>query len=274
MPGTGLPGAGVSGVAASGTGGAIAVPPAAGKPPSATDAERAQGEWVPLAEVARPHGVRGELRLRLFNKDSDTLLEQDEVLVRLPDGAEHEVSVDAARRADDAILMKLHSVDDRDRADDLRGSVVCVRRRDFPALAADEFYEVDVVGAAAMLDGARVGEVVEILTYPSVSALRIRADQGGHWEVPLVEAFVRRVSAAERIVELVTLEDVELEVPKVKKPRPVRPDRRGRQNKERAAAAVAPRDAAASAAAGEPDDAGDAESEADPSGAALAPSDE
>ena len=35
--------------------------------------------WVPLAEVARPHGVRGELRLRLFNKSSDTLLDQDEV---------------------------------------------------------------------------------------------------------------------------------------------------------------------------------------------------
>ena len=30
--------------------------------------------WVPLAEVARPHGVRGELRLKLFNKDSDLLL--------------------------------------------------------------------------------------------------------------------------------------------------------------------------------------------------------
>lgn len=76
-----------------------------------TEAER----WIPLAEIARPHGVRGEVRLRLFNKDSDTLLDQDEVLVRLPDGAEHEVSVDTARRADDAILMKLHSVDDRDR---------------------------------------------------------------------------------------------------------------------------------------------------------------
>ena len=29
--------------------------------------------WVPLAEIARPHGVRGELRLRLFNRDSDPL---------------------------------------------------------------------------------------------------------------------------------------------------------------------------------------------------------
>ena len=58
-------------------------------------------EWIPLAEIARPHGVRGEVRLKLFNKISDTLLAQDEVLVRLPNGYEHEVSVDAARRADE-----------------------------------------------------------------------------------------------------------------------------------------------------------------------------
>src|SRR3984957_5958857 len=91
-------------------------------------------DWVPLAEVARPHGVRGELRLKLFNEDSDVLLDRDEVLGRLPGGEEHEVSVDRARRADDAILLKLHSIDDRDRADELRGAFICVRRRDFPPL--------------------------------------------------------------------------------------------------------------------------------------------
>ena len=30
--------------------------------------------WVPLGEVARPHGVRGEVRVRLYNPDSDQLL--------------------------------------------------------------------------------------------------------------------------------------------------------------------------------------------------------
>jgi ribosomal 30S subunit maturation factor RimM len=27
--------------------------------------------WVPLAEIARAHGVKGELRLKLYNSDSD-----------------------------------------------------------------------------------------------------------------------------------------------------------------------------------------------------------
>ena len=61
--------------------------------------------FVPLAEVMRPHGVRGELRLKVFNAESDLLLSHDEVRVREQDGTEHEVSVDHARRADTAILI-------------------------------------------------------------------------------------------------------------------------------------------------------------------------
>jgi 16S rRNA processing protein RimM len=166
--------------------------------------------WVPLAEVARPHGVKGELRLRLFNATSDVLLEQDEVLVKLSDGDQHEVSVERARRADDAILIKLFSVDDRDRAEELRGAQICVRRGDFPEAEPGEFYAIDVVGAEVRLGGARIGAVAELITYPSIEVFLIHADDGkGDWEVPLTEMFIRRVDVAERLVELNTLDEVE-----------------------------------------------------------------
>lgn len=166
--------------------------------------------WVPLAEIARPHGVKGELRLRLFNKTSDALLGQDEVLVRLKDGGEHEVSVERARRADDAILMKLHSVDDRDRAEELRGALVCVRRRDFEEAESGEFYAIDVVGAEVKLAGERVGSVAELVTYPSVEVLLVHADDGkGDWEVPLTEMYIARIDVAAKLVELVSLDDID-----------------------------------------------------------------
>jgi len=170
--------------------------------------------WVPLAKVARPHGVRGEVRLKLYNADSDILLEQDEVLVRLQDGSEHEVSVDGARRADGAILMKLHSVDDRDRADELREAEVCVRRSSFPALSGGEFYVCDILGSRVLTrDGETtvpIGTVRELRSYPSVEVLVVAADDGGKdWEVPLVEAFVLRVDTASREVVVASLEGLE-----------------------------------------------------------------
>ena len=169
--------------------------------------------WVPLAEVARPHGVKGELRLKLYNKDSDLLLSLDEVLVRLKEGEEHEVSVDGARPADGAILMKLYSVDDRDRADELRGALICARRKDFPPPGEGEFYACDLEGARVVVQDREmqeIGAVRALETYPSVEVLVVRANDGGKdWEIPLVEAFVEKVDVLEGLVVLRTLEGVE-----------------------------------------------------------------
>ena len=171
--------------------------------------------WVPLAEVARPHGVRGELRLRLYNRDSDLLLEQDEVLVRFPDGEEQEVSVDGARRADDAILMKLHSVADRNRAEELRGAIVCVRRGAFPEPLPGEFYACDIEGARVVVledEGKEreLGRVTAMRAYPANDVLEVAAtDGGGPWEVPLVDAVVRSVDVTAGLVTLLSMEGVE-----------------------------------------------------------------
>jgi 16S rRNA processing protein RimM len=174
----------------------------------------ADDAWVPLAEVMRPHGVRGELRLRTFNRDSEVLLGVDEVLVRFPEGDEQEVSVDGARLANEAILMKLHAVDDRDRADELRGAMVCVKRGDLPPLEEGEFYACDIEGARVVVqegEGARaLGRVLELRSYPSVDVLVVEADDGGApWEVPVVDALVKAVDVADGVVTLSTIEGLE-----------------------------------------------------------------
>lgn len=173
--------------------------------------------WVALAEVARPHGVRGEVRLRLYNRDSDLLLDQDEVLVRFPDGTEQEVSVDGARRADDAILMKLHSIDSRDRADEVRGAKVCIRRGSFPDPAPGEFYACDIEGARVVIaegNGSgttrEIGLVIAMHAYPATDVLEVAAADGGRpWEIPLIDTIVRSVDVEAGLVTIVTMEGVE-----------------------------------------------------------------
>lgn len=207
------------------------------------DQEKTLSAWVPLAEVARPHGVRGEVRLKLYNADSDLLLELDEVLLRLTNGEEFEVSVDAARRADQAILVKLHSVDDRDRADAIRGALVCARREDFPAADDDEFYAADVIGAEAWLCASAangeqdrvVGTVLDYRSYPSVDIFEVKTTEGITYEVPVVASYVDRVDAAAKRVYFLTFD--ELEGTGAKKPKPApgpRPERRWEKKKREA----------------------------------------
>jgi 16S rRNA processing protein RimM len=170
--------------------------------------------WVPLAEVARPHGVKGEIRLKLFNTDSDVLLEQREVLLRSGDGKEEMRGIDAARRANDAILVRFKGIADRDVADGLRGSLVCVRRGDFPDLEDGEFYACDAIGANVTVQSGphqgKLGTVRDVKTYPTVDVAVIRASDGGHdWEVPLVESYVVKLDLDAGELLLSSLDDLE-----------------------------------------------------------------
>ena len=162
-----------------------------------TTAER----WVVLAEVTRPHGVRGEVRLRVYNADSDLLLDQRSVRLELPDGAARVQAVSSMRRADGAILAKLAGVDDRDAADALRGARVCVRRDAFPPLDDGEFYVCDVEGARVEGPDGVVGTVRDLASYPTVDALVVEGSKG-RFEVPLLDSFVVVVDVGAGVVRI------------------------------------------------------------------------
>ena len=170
-------------------------------------------EWVPLAVVGRPHGVRGELRAHPFNRDSDLLMDLEEVLVRFTDGErkgeQHEVSLDSARPGNDAILVKLHGVDDRDAAEAVKGAELCVRRGAFPKLEEGEFYACDIIGADAVLDGEVIGRIEAFTSYPSVDILVVAAQNRGRFEVPLIDPYVDEVDSVNGRVVLRTLEGLD-----------------------------------------------------------------
>ena len=167
--------------------------------------------YVPVAQVGRPHGVRGELRLQVYNLGSDLLLSRPPVQLRLPDGSEREAKIRSARPVNKGILVELDGVADRDAAEALRGAEVCVRRDLFPAEEEGEFYACDLEGARVVApDGAELGRVRELRTFPSVHALVVTASDGGKdWEIPLVEAFVEDIDVEEGFVVLATLEGLE-----------------------------------------------------------------
>lgn len=171
-------------------------------------------EFIALAEVTRPHGVRGELRLKLYNESSDVLLRRRDVTLRLSGGGERVFVVEGARRAEQAILLRLAGIDDRDKADGVRGAHVCVRRRELPELDQGEFYAVDAIGCEVYVQSASdslelLGRVTDLITYPTVEALLVEsADGTSEWEVPLTDDYVRLVDVAARRVELLTLEEL------------------------------------------------------------------
>lgn len=160
---------------------------------------------IELGRVARPHGVRGEVRVRLHWEGSSTLLEVGEVVLRRG-SAEQVRRLERARRAGKAVLVKLEGVDGREEAGLLRGVAVCVPREVLPALEEGEYYLSDLVGARVVAPAGEVGEVVEVRVHPSVDTIVIRSPEGRLLEQALAEPWIQSIDPAAGLVELTTTE--------------------------------------------------------------------
>ena len=74
----------------------------------------------------------------------------------------------------DSIVAQLDGSADRDEALALRGYSVHVRRSDFPALGADEFYWVDLLGLDVVNEaGVELGKVADMIDNGAQSVLRV-----------------------------------------------------------------------------------------------------
>lgn len=157
---------------------------------------------IALGRIERAVGLRGELRVRLYNPASRTLARDTAVTLRAgAPSTETESRIESVRYTADAAVVALRGVADRDAAEALRGAEVCVARASLPALEDGEHYHVDLVGLGVVDErGAKIGVVTEVLAYPSVDALVVRAGDDAIAELPIVPDVVLRVDVAERVV--------------------------------------------------------------------------
>ncbi len=159
-----------------------------------------------VGRVARAHGVRGELRVRVSSESFATLS-------RLLIGA-REFVVRAMRPERDDFLVLLEGVHTRDEADLLRGQFIFADRAALPALGEGEFYVDDLVGCEVFDSaGARLGTVTSVFHSGAHEVMVIKG--ATEFMLPLVDAMVRAVDVkARRVVcdpppGLVDLKDAE-----------------------------------------------------------------
>jgi 16S rRNA processing protein RimM len=167
--------------------------------------------WIELGVIAKPHGVRGEIRVHVFNPESTLLSELAEVFLIGEEGEEPAlVEIESTRRGPKALLMHLAGVGSREDAEALRGYRLCVPREALPDLDEGEYYHADLIGLEAF-DGAKaIGKVIDVIDYPSAECLKIERP-GGYIEVPMLPRWLDRVDVKAGKVHLKDLSDIPLQ---------------------------------------------------------------
>lgn len=118
---------------------------------------------VVLGEIVRPHGVRGEVKLRSFTADPCAIGAYGALVTERGET----VALKNVRAAHDHVIARIEGVTDRDAAERLKGRQLQVSRDALPDdLDEDEAYAADLVGLPVVdAAGATLGEIVALQNY-------------------------------------------------------------------------------------------------------------
>ena len=154
----------------------------------------ATGKRVALAAVAGAHGIKGELRLKLFTDSAESLARHSHLFV-----GGRELVLRDVKDGGKTAIARFEGISDRSGAEALRGQLVEIDRDKLPPLEEGEYYHADMVGLPCVdEDGNSVGTVVAIENFGAGDLLEVERPDGKRALIPFREPMARH--DGERIV--------------------------------------------------------------------------
>lgn len=146
---------------------------------------------IALAAVAGAHGVKGEVRLKLFTASAAGLAAHAKLFVGGAERAVESIKPDAK-----GAIARFAGIDDRSAAEGLRGSLVEIDRAALPPLAEGEYYHADLIGLECVDgDGAPVGTVAAVENFGAGDLLEVERHDGRKSLIPFRDGIADLVDA-------------------------------------------------------------------------------
>ena len=155
-----------------------------------------------VGRITGAHGLKGALRLRPDNPDSETLEQVTRVFLESA-GEVREFRLTGMTRLNATTRrITLEGVTDVNAAESLKGAVVMLATEDVPAAKPGEFYYYEAIGCEVFLtDGSRLGTIEEIFSNGAQDIWVVR-DSEREVLVPVIEDVVKAMDFAARRVTI------------------------------------------------------------------------
>lgn len=145
---------------------------------------------VALAAIAGAHGIKGEVRLKLFADSVASFAAHDQLYVG------GELRRLTAVRDGKAPVARFEGISDRNAAEALRGALIEVDRAALPPLEEGEYYHADLIGLTCVSqDGETIGTVVAVENYGAGDLLEIERVDGARSLIPYRDGIADLVDA-------------------------------------------------------------------------------
>ena len=145
------------------------------------------GKRVALAAVAGAHGVKGEVRVKLFADSVESLARHSRLYVGGRDLALRDV-----KHGGKTAIARFEGISDRSQAEALRGELVEIDRDQLPSLEEGEYYHADLIGLPCVDEGGKpLGKVVAVENFGAGDLLEVERTDGQRSLIPFRDPIAR-----------------------------------------------------------------------------------
>ena len=116
-------------------------------------------DYLELGKIVKPQGVKGEIKVAVSGDAFSRIKNVKTVVIE-----EKEYRVIGKKSVDNAVILSLFGITDRNSAEILRGKSVFVKKDELKSLNENEFYIADLIGLNIIASDKEIGTIKEIVS--------------------------------------------------------------------------------------------------------------
>ncbi len=165
---------------------------------SSKSASKPGPQYLVLAQILRPHGIRGDLLTKMVTAFPERMTRLDTVYLgsnpESPRKLQEKHVAWTKRHKGDQWLLHLDAIEDRDAAELLRKLYIFVSLEDAVPLESDEIYLFQVIGLEARTtSGEILGRVEDVIETGANDVYVIKGGAYGEVLIPAIPSVVRNI---------------------------------------------------------------------------------
>lgn len=148
-----------------------------------------------IGRIVRSYGLKGDLLVKNFSGDLDAFkLSPYLFLSHKKDIKVAYRPIKISRHDTHHMLLSLHGIENRDKAEDLVGCKIFISRAVLPELPDGEYYWHDLMGLAVIsTDGKELGKIEEIME-TGANDVYVARGEFGEALIPAIEDVIKEVN--------------------------------------------------------------------------------
>jgi 16S rRNA processing protein RimM len=149
---------------------------------------------IEIAKLLKPHGIRGEIKVKLFSDNYDAFCDREFAYIR-QDGAYRRITYTAVRVAPPFVYILIEGVNSRNDAETYSGVLLYLDRVDFDEPDDGEYYVCDLVGLRVVDEkGEKLGTLKDVLQHGAADVYVVDGPRG--FMFPALRRVIRSVDIA------------------------------------------------------------------------------